>query len=328
MNTSIQNLIPAFAAGVILMGLCGSVNAADTTNTPAATMVQTSTSGSSTACEGQLTLATKKATANASYVKTLKQQLATALNTVAVQSDVINQQKQSFLNDGKAYIASEERMLKMEIALQKEKDFIGRLQVIIQALELDLKVSNAEKQALAAELKGAQAQLNEVSSVSAAQTETQQVAGHALRTRLNQLAAQLDALHKNNTIQVLRLPNERIRIRVASDDIFTEDQIHISLQGLILLDDIADKITRTKTRFVHVSAHTDQHTPLPANVRNRFDLTRIQANALSFHLQSELGVRRRFNPAGAGTSDPIASHHTAQGHRLNRRIEFLLDPGR
>lgn len=108
----------------------------------------------------------------------------------------------------------------------------------------------------------------------------------------------------------------------AIDDIITFDfgKSTITPDSYPWLDRLAEMLKRANA-YVCVSGHTDDVGEEDYNLR----LSRDRAMAVYNYLIAQGVPANRLSYAYYGESDPIASNETADGRRLNRRVEFIIN---
>jgi OOP family OmpA-OmpF porin len=77
------------------------------------------------------------------------------------------------------------------------------------------------------------------------------------------------------------------------------------------------KLSQLKTSVIQVIAHTDS---MGSNTYNQ-NLSQQRANSIVNYFKKQ-GLSHKFIAKGMGEIDPIASNDTAEGRKLNRRVEL------
>ena len=96
----------------------------------------------------------------------------------------------------------------------------------------------------------------------------------------------------------------------------------VDVEGLRLLDDIAEVLRECTDIPLMISGHTDSQ---GSENMNRA-LSQSRANAVLMELQKRRILTSSFVAKGYGEERPIASNDTKEGREKNRRIEFTLAP--
>jgi OOP family OmpA-OmpF porin len=111
------------------------------------------------------------------------------------------------------------------------------------------------------------------------------------------------------------------------DNIYFETGAHtLKPESFPALDQVGDILVKWDELRIEISGHTDSRGEAPDNL----ELSRNRARAVLDYLKTrfpslELG---RFEVAGRGESQPVASNETEEGRAKNRRVEFkILNPG-
>ncbi len=99
---------------------------------------------------------------------------------------------------------------------------------------------------------------------------------------------------------------------------FATDSAELSADARATLDRVAAELQRVPAARVEVQGNTDSRA---SDAYNR-DLSARRARAVIDYLAGKGIARDRMEPLALGESNPTASNATAEGRRLNRRVEF------
>ncbi|MBA7588869.1 Peptidoglycan-associated lipoprotein [subsurface metagenome] len=103
---------------------------------------------------------------------------------------------------------------------------------------------------------------------------------------------------------------------------FTTGRAVLDPESYRVLDDIGRLLLKYASLNVQIEGHTDSSGDAAINMR----LARERAQAvLEYILERFSDIdHRRFRVVGFGSEKPIAPNNTAQGRKLNRRVEFVV----
>ncbi len=117
-----------------------------------------------------------------------------------------------------------------------------------------------------------------------------------------------------------------IRIRVPADQLFSPGTAQTNPAASMLLDQVANAITRRFPRQrVAIEGHTDT-SPLMGGA-TPFQLAGAQAQAIMNHLVRRNGVpMQQLFVIAHGSNHPLADNQSPTGRAENRRLEFVVYP--
>jgi len=117
----------------------------------------------------------------------------------------------------------------------------------------------------------------------------------------------------------LEYPKEDISFN--SDILFEINAFDLSEEGLSLLDNLVNKLSRRPGMMVRIIGHTDNTGSPSYNLK----LSEKRANSLKHYLSSKLkGKKISFATSGRGDAMPIADNSTEEGRSKNRRVSIEL----
>lgn len=134
---------------------------------------------------------------------------------------------------------------------------------------------------------------------------------------------------QESQVRITQLKNRMTVINLTSEVLFDSGSARITASGKKLLDVIAASLNAYPERAISIEGHTDN---VPVGVNSSFgsnwELSSARAQAAVDYLQQHAQVAPgRLQVVGHGEHHPVASNDTAEGRRLNRRIEIRLLPG-
>ncbi len=113
---------------------------------------------------------------------------------------------------------------------------------------------------------------------------------------------------------------EGIKITFDSGLLFEVDKYDLTSSAQTNLTDLARILNKYEDTNVLIEGHTDSTGADDYNMR----LSERRAQAVSHYLASQSVASGRFSLMGYGETQPIASNDTAEGRRLNRRVELAI----
>ena len=129
-------------------------------------------------------------------------------------------------------------------------------------------------------------------------------------------------------VRITQLKNRMTVINLTSEVLFASGSARITPSGKKLLDVIAASLNAYPERAICIEGHTDS-VPIGGNssFASNWELSTARAQAAVDYLQQHAQVAPgRLQVVGHGEHHPVASNDTAEGRRLNRRIEIRLLP--
>lgn len=128
-------------------------------------------------------------------------------------------------------------------------------------------------------------------------------------------------------IEVVEM-KDKLKVIFVDKILFDTGSAEIRQNGKDLLLLMADSLKSYKDQTVVVEGHTD-NVPLKPSLKDKFpsnwELSTARAAAVAHYLHKKGGLDpTRLSACGFSYFRPVASNDTAEGRRLNRRIEIIL----
>ena len=122
-------------------------------------------------------------------------------------------------------------------------------------------------------------------------------------------------------IQIKRIPRENDSIcdfvAEMGDILFAYDSFELTPKAIEIIDNLSSVIIDIPTR-IEVVGHTDYYGTDEYNL----NLSKMRAMAVGNRLRDN-GITN-ITEIGKGESEPIATNHTAEGRKKNRRVEIKM----
>lgn len=132
----------------------------------------------------------------------------------------------------------------------------------------------------------------------------------------------LGAEIQTGMIRVERLPNDQLLVGMTGATSFETDSDVIKPGFYSTLDKISAIVKRYgKTQLV-INGHTDSRGAAAYNQQ----LSEQRAAAVQNYLLADGVLPARLSARGFGENEPIATNETAEGRRLNRRVDIIIIP--
>ncbi len=130
-------------------------------------------------------------------------------------------------------------------------------------------------------------------------------------------------------IQVERV-RDQLRVELVDEVLFDSGEVAIKPAGLDVLQRVGQILKKAENRNIDVEGHTD-NVPIGVELAKRFpsnwELSAARATNVARFLQDTVKIDPKLLSAtGYSEYQPRAPNTTAEGRRLNRRIEILLGP--
>jgi len=136
------------------------------------------------------------------------------------------------------------------------------------------------------------------------------------------LEAALERELEENQVDVERLENDVLLVRLSDDASFDFDSDRVKSSFEPTLDRLADKTVEFDKTVLHVVGYTDSTGPEQYNR----DLSRRRAASVARYLRGDGVVPARLQVEGRGESEPRASNASAAERARNRRVEIYIKP--
>lgn len=115
---------------------------------------------------------------------------------------------------------------------------------------------------------------------------------------------------------------DNIILNMPGNITFRSDSSDVSSDFYPVLNSVALVIKEFNQTYVDIVGHTDSTGATDYNQR----LSERRAESVAAYLRSRRIAANRLLVRGAGEQSPIANNATAEGRRLNRRVEVVLTP--
>jgi len=205
----------------------------------------------------------------------------------------------------------------VEADLQQE---VKRVTLTTAELEAELEKRRAEQRSLH----------NEIINVSGEklQLQVQLEQEQHSKKQITNLKSRLEQELNESRVEILQLKNQMTVIQLTSDVLFSPGSAQIKLAGQKVLSIIAESLNAYPDRFISVEGHTDS-VPIVQNTRyeSNWELSAARGLAAVNYFQNNSQVDpKRLKVVGYGQYHPVSSNRSAEGRKLNRRIEIKLLP--
>lgn len=154
------------------------------------------------------------------------------------------------------------------------------------------------------------------------QKQTQQQVGQ-VQTQVGQVQTQAEKANQGVTDVNKRVTDlDNYQVADSATVYFRTNSATLSRQAKQDLDSLAQKAQAAKGYVVEVAGYAD--TTGNAAVNQALSERRAQAVTQYLEQQGNIPIPRILRPTGMGTSHEVAANNTAQGRKLNRRVEVKL----
>ncbi|MFO8175157.1 MAG: OmpA family protein [Longimicrobiales bacterium] len=163
-----------------------------------------------------------------------------------------------------------------------------------------------------------------------------------LQARLDQLAAVEQEIRERNQIyeEVLSrfrslidagrlsvsIARGRMVINLPQDILFASGSADLGSDGRRVLGEVAEVLAEFEDRSFQVEGHTDDQPISTSRFPSNWELSAARALSVVKLLVSNGVSPENLSGAGYGEYQPVATNETAEGRRLNRRIEIVMLP--
>jgi chemotaxis protein MotB len=204
-----------------------------------------------------------------------------------------------------------------ETRLQQE---INSAQLTTAELELELQKRQSAEKTLLEEITTVSGQKSELQI----QLEQEQASKEQIANLKSRLELELD----ESRVEISQLKNRMTVIKLTSEVLFNSGSAEIKPAGKKVLSIIAESLNAYPQRAISIEGHTDDRV-LRYNSRyaSNWALSAARSLAAVDFLQHENQVDpRRLRLVGYGEHHPVSDNDSAEGRKLNRRIEIRLLP--
>ncbi len=281
----------------------------------------------------------EKALAEKMGIETTLQQEAkeTILNTIGMESELEN------LQITITELLANERVLQAELISEKESKkelvaLLGKTQAekmdIETTLQQETEKAMLTTSGLESKLEKRQTEQNslyeEITAVSGEksqlliQLEQEQKSKQRIANLKNRLEQELD----ESRVEISQLKNRLTVIKLTSEVLFSSGSAQLKPTGQKVLSIIAESLNAYPDRAISVEGHTDNR-PMVQNARYKSNWELSVARgvaAVNYFQQNNQVDPKRLKVIGYGEYRPVSSNETAEGRKLNRRIEIRILP--
>ena len=156
------------------------------------------------------------------------------------------------------------------------------------------------------------------------QLEQEQKSNESIANLKNRLEQELD----ESRVEISQLKNRLTVIKLTSEVLFSSGSAEIKPTGQKVLSIIAESLNAYPGRAISIEGHTDNR-PMSQNARYKSNWELSVARglaAVNYFQQNNQVDPKRLKVIGYGQYRPVSSNETAEGRKLNRRIEIKILP--
>ncbi len=205
----------------------------------------------------------------------------------------------------------------IETDLQQE---VKRVTLTTAELETELEKRRAEQSSLHDEI----ISVSDEKSQLLIQLEQEQQS----KKQITNLKTRLEQELNESRVEISHLKNQMTVIQLTSDVLFSPGSAQIKLDGQKVLSIIAESLNTYPDRFISVEGHTDS-VPIVQNshYESNWELSAARGLAAVNYFQKNSQIDpKRLKVVGYGQYHPVSSNKSAEGRKLNRRIEIKMLP--
>jgi outer membrane protein OmpA-like peptidoglycan-associated protein len=151
------------------------------------------------------------------------------------------------------------------------------------------------------------------------------LAGGAVGNYMDKQARELEMALEDELraeyVTLERLDRDTIKLSLSSEASFDIDQSVVKSAFKPALNRVADVMRKYDQTIVHAVGHTDS---TGSDAHNQA-LSERRASSVASYLRSQGVAGDRLYASGRGESEPRASNATAEGRKLNRRVELFIN---
>jgi len=123
-------------------------------------------------------------------------------------------------------------------------------------------------------------------------------------------------------IRVEKLPNDQLLVGMTGDTAFEVDSDQINPGFYSTMDKISEVVNKYGKTQLAIAGHTDS----TGSAAHNQALSERRAQSVESYLLSDNVYPARLSSSGYGKNRPIASNDTAEGRRMNRRVDITIIP--
>ncbi|OGX87168.1 hypothetical protein BEN47_11880 [Hymenobacter lapidarius] len=196
---------------------------------------------------------------------------------------------------------------------------LARREAELGTLDVSLQKSKAENDRLAADLKGREARLTELTKALADKDK----AVDDLKARVSKAL-----LSFNSSDLQVKLKDGKVYVSLSEQLLFKSGSTKVDPKGQEALKTLAAVLQEQKDVNVVVEGHTDS-VPIArgtAGMTDNWDLSALRATEIARLLTTAGVAPERVTASGRGKYVPVAANDTPANKALNRRTEIILTP--
>ncbi len=123
------------------------------------------------------------------------------------------------------------------------------------------------------------------------------------------------------------LTEEGLYVTIQDGAFFDSGSAKVRAEDRELAHEISELLVMNPPRTIIVSGHTDAIPIKNSEFKNNWHLSVMRSiNFMAILLENKKLDPSRFSARGLGEYEPVATNDTAEGRRLNRRVEILILP--
>lgn len=145
--------------------------------------------------------------------------------------------------------------------------------------------------------------------------------GHYMDKQARELELALEDELRADYVTLERIDRDTIKLSLSSEASFDIDRSVVKQAFKPALNRVASVMSKYDKTIVHSIGHTDS---TGSDTHNQA-LSERRADAVASALRSRGVSGDRLYASGRGESEPRASNNTAEGRKLNRRVELFIN---
>ena len=146
------------------------------------------------------------------------------------------------------------------------------------------------------------------------------VADYVWSQRIEDQKRQMQAATAGTEVQVLKTPDNRLKLVIPSDSAFDAGDAQIKQNMQPILDSLAHSLIQNSDAYVTINGHTDNSNNDVISNPLSFD----HAASIRDYLVPQGILPQRININGRGSHEPVADNITAASRAINRRVEIYV----
>ncbi|MCC3358653.1 flagellar motor protein MotB [Bacillus sp. REN16] len=150
------------------------------------------------------------------------------------------------------------------------------------------------------------------------------------REELQELQKKINGYIADNGLDLslkTRLEDEGLLVTIQDGAFFNPGSADVRPEDVKLAREISELLVMNPPRNIIVSGHTDTVPMNNHEFKSNWHLSVMRAvNFMSVLLENKNLDPRLFSARGIGEYEPVATNETAEGRKLNRRVEILIQP--